>query len=637
VAVAQRGRAAVVGSITLAIGVVSPSDVAAEHRLPYRSSIGDAWVGVPNEGRKRAERSPIPQAYSAVWPLAMLREIDPGIAAQQRLALGDFVLDLARGELLDAQGHPADLRAQALRVLLVLGERAGQVVGKDELLRAVWGGVVVTEDSLVQAIGDIRRLLGAAGHEVLRTVPRRGYLLNLVQAADAPRAGDTSPNAPAVPAATVPSRRRGWMVAAAALGAVLLVLVATVLQRDVPAPARSLAILPFESEQPAADDAWFVDAVTSDLNTMVARWGAGLQVIGRGTMQAYKGQAADPREVGRRLGVAHVLSGRVRREGDRVRIAVELVDTQTGQVMWARPFDVDRRELPGSVGDIAGGIAKALNIELGDVVTRNGERLDRLQADADDFAMRGFSVFLKRLGPESFEQARQLFEQALARDPKSMRALAGVSLTNSMNVSFNYTNDQEGSMRRSQEALARLEAIDPQAHLTLVSRASVRLSSNDWLGQLAVAEELVRNFPNDPTSHHHRCSAMLRLGRFDEAIPACERAIRISPNESRTPIWQGLIAMNEFMRGNYGAAAERARITATANANVPFYALLVAVALARDGRHAEAQRLADEFKARHPSFGIASIEAGWRVTNAHPGFAAGRDRIVSTARELGLR
>ena len=70
---------------------------------------------------------------------------------------------------------------------------------------------------------------------------------------------------------------------------------------------------------------------------MVARWRAAFEVIGRGTMQRYKGQAADPRDVGRDLGVAHVLSGRVRREGERVRIAVELVDAASGKVLWARP------------------------------------------------------------------------------------------------------------------------------------------------------------------------------------------------------------------------------------------------------------------------------------------------------------
>ncbi len=584
----------------------------------------------------------------------MLREPASGLSADQRLALGDFVLDLARGELLDALGRPADLRPQALRVLLVLGEGAGQVVGKDALLRRVWGEVVVTEDSLVQAIGDIRRLLGAAGHDVLRTVPRRGYLLSLVpagetattvpvaaQAEDAPVAArpEAAPQAtppPAAPAAHVTARRRrAWTAAAAAFAALLVLLAVTLLTRNAPAPL-SLAILPFESDDPAAADSWFVDAITGDLNTMVARWRSGLYVVGRGTMQAYKGKSADPRAVGRELGVAHVLTGRVRREGERVRIAVELVDAARGQVLWAQPFDVDRSELPGSVGDIAGGIAKTLNIELGDIVTRNVQRLDAEQAHGDDLAMRGWSVFLKSVGPESFEQSRLLFEQALARNPQSIRALAGVSLTNSMNVSFSYTTDKEGSMRRSQEALDRLEAIDPTAHLTLVSRASVRLSNSDWAGQLAVGEELVRHFPNDPTSYHHRCSSMLRLDRFDEAIPACDRAIRISPQESRTPIWHGLAGMNEFMRGNYAAAAERARVPATANTKLLFYPLLLAAALAHDGRRDEARQVVDEFKRRNPGMDSARAAALWNVTNADPKFVEGRDRIVATVRELGL-
>ena len=559
----------------------------------------------------------------------MQREPAPGLAAEQRLAVGDFVLDLARGELFDAKGRPAELRAQALRVLLVLGERAGQVVGKDELLRQVWGDVVVTEDSLVQAISDIRRVLGAPGPEVLRTVPRRGYLLSLVSAGEAPAAPSAAPS----------SRHRSVWWAAATAFAVLLVALALFVAtppRDAPASPRSLAILPFESDDPSAADAWFVDAISGDLNTMVARWRSGVQLIGRGTMQAYKGKGADPRAVGHELGVAHVLTGRVRREGERVRIAVELVDAGSGQVLWAQPFDVVRGELPGSVGDIAGGIAKALNIELGDVVTQNGARLNGVQADADDLAMRGWSIFLKSVGPESFEQARQLFEQALARDPRSLRALAGVSLTNSMNVSFSYTTDKEGSMRRSQEALDRLEAIDPNAHLTLVSRGSLRLSNSDWAGQLAVGEELVRHFPNDPTSYHHRCSSMLRLGRFDEAILACDRAIRISPQESRTPIWHGLAGMNEFMRGNYAAAAERARVPATANTKLTFYPLLLAAALAHDGRRDEARQVVDEFVRRNPGFDGARAARLWSITNADPKFVEGVDRIVTAVRELGL-
>ena len=107
----------------------------------------------------------------------MQRDAGPDLRPLQRLAWPGFVLDLGAGELLAADGRPTELRAQALKVLLILGERAGQVVGKDELMRRVWGDVIVTEDSLVQAIGDIRRVLGDQAHDRIRTVPRRGYLL----------------------------------------------------------------------------------------------------------------------------------------------------------------------------------------------------------------------------------------------------------------------------------------------------------------------------------------------------------------------------------------------------------------------------------------------------------------------------
>jgi TolB-like protein/DNA-binding winged helix-turn-helix (wHTH) protein/tetratricopeptide (TPR) repeat protein len=565
------------------------------------------------------------------------------------------VLDFARSELVDAEGRPVELRAQALQLLLVLGERAGQLVGKEELLRLIWGDVIVTEDSLVQAVGDIRRALGDADHRVVRTLPRRGYLLHpqptarVPVAASATPPADTGPgppgDAPAARREAVPlgaSRWRAWAAALCALAVVLAVVVAGLLPREAPISQRSLAILPFESDDPAAADAWFVDAITADLQTIVARWKSGLKVIGRGTMQRYKGQHADPRMVGGELGVAHVLSGRVRRDGTRVHIAVEMVETAGGRVVWTQPFDIDRSELPGSIGDIAGGIGKALAIELGDIVTDRGRRLDTAQADADDIAMRAWSVHLKGVGPDNFDQARQLFEQAIARDPRSVRGLAGVSITNSMSVAFTWAKDPQAAMRRSQEALDRLEAIDAHAHMTLLARGSHLLSSGDWAGQFAVSEELIRNFPNDPTSYHHRCSSLLRLGRFDEAIPACERAIRISPNESRTPIWNGLIGMNEFMRGNYKAAAERARVPATANAKVAFYALLMAVALARDGQGDEARRAFDEFRERNPSWDSRRIVRGWLIvddpaaSSADPKFVAGLQRIIATAGELGL-
>src|SRR5215208_3689194 len=97
--------------------------------------------------------------------------------AANRLRLGEFVLDLMAGELFTAGGELAGLRRQALDVLLALGRRPGEVVGKDELMQLVWPNVVVGEGSLTQAIADIRRVLGDSEHRVIRNVARRGYML----------------------------------------------------------------------------------------------------------------------------------------------------------------------------------------------------------------------------------------------------------------------------------------------------------------------------------------------------------------------------------------------------------------------------------------------------------------------------
>jgi DNA-binding winged helix-turn-helix (wHTH) protein len=93
------------------------------------------------------------------------------------LTLNNVIADFGAGALYDRSGTPIPLRPQAFAVLRCLAERPGRLVSKDELMAAVWPVVAVTDDSLVQAIGDIRRAIGDEAHAVIRTVPRRGYRL----------------------------------------------------------------------------------------------------------------------------------------------------------------------------------------------------------------------------------------------------------------------------------------------------------------------------------------------------------------------------------------------------------------------------------------------------------------------------
>lgn len=615
----------------------------------------------------------------------MQRDPTTEVRQSARLTLERFVLDLTRGELLDAHGEPSALRPQALALLCVLGERAGEVVSKDELMRRVWGNVIVTEDSLVQAVGDIRRLFGESGHRVVRTVPRRGYVLQaelaprstaVPGAVAAPSKNDTfkatqpaatNPTALAQPfpaprvsgAVTHPvasSRDPAgrWLMRASGLVLLLLLMaiaagLALRWPPAAPPPLRSLAILPFETEGlPAADD-WLAAAITADLSSHAARWGE-VMVIGFGTMRAYLGKAADARTVASELGVQYVLTGRLRREPaataadlgpagdaqpDRVRLAVQLIDATSGAAAWTQLIDVERADLPGSIGDLAGGLARALMVEWGLAIGERRARLAPQEVEAEDLAMQGFGVYLRGVGPNHFAQALLLFEQALAKDPGSRRALAGVSMAHGMSLLFGWAPDRTVAVARAEQTLARLEAMDPQGHLTLLSRATLTNFRNDWTGLLALGDTLAREFPNEPTSHHHRCSALLRMGRFDESIRACERALRISPRDSRAPIWNGLIGMCEYMRGRPEAAAARARSMVLGNPRVPFYSLLLAAALTDSGRQAEARQAIDVLRERHPDFTTAHAAALWPA--GHASFIAGRDRILARARTLGVQ
>src|SRR5215475_13172821 len=138
-----------------------------------------------------------------MWDQSMnevLQTVGPrGLDAADRLDLADLTLDLRREELRDATGARIELRNRSFSILRHLATNADRVVTKDELLEANWPGVTVTEDSLTQCISEIRRALGQAGRELIRTVPRRGYIVILPERSTAPAQPLAAPDAATSP------------------------------------------------------------------------------------------------------------------------------------------------------------------------------------------------------------------------------------------------------------------------------------------------------------------------------------------------------------------------------------------------------------------------------------------------------
>ncbi len=573
-----------------------------------------------------------------------------GRSATGRLTVAGFTLDLNESELLNPQNQPAALRRQALDVLLVLGRHVGRVVPKDALMREVWPGVVVGDDSLVQAIAEIRRVLGDADHRLVRTVARRGYMLVVPPGTGA---GARALEVPVHSGSSRPVRARSLVLALIA-ASVVAVFSAWLLQGqpDERSPARSsdaperapraaapgvaalgtsLIVLPLESAE--GEPAWFADSVTTDLTTSLAQIGD-LLVIGRGTARSFQGKSVDPRDVARDLGVRYVVRGSVRRDGGRVRMDLSMVDGATGGLTWSQTLDIDRADLANSVDDVTGQLARALTVALFKAEGRRTERLKPEEAAADDLAMRGFGVYMSRVAPENFSEARGLFEQALAKDPNCFRALAGLSMASSFGAIMGWVPDRQAAARVAEETLARLEHIDAQRHLTLLSRASLANMKGDWQGLLLIGDTLVERFPNEPTSHHHRCSALQNLGRFEQSLPACQRAIRISPRDSRTAIWYGLMSMDYYMLGRYSDSVLHARRAITANAKLSGYWMVLAAALAHDQRRDEGEAVLKVFLQEHPGFESARIREMFRGVGAD--YGRGLTDMIATLKKMGL-
>ena len=218
-----------------------------------------------------------------------------------------FTLDLDQFCLQGPSG-PTDLRRKSFEVLRYLVEHAGQVVTKEEMLYSVWPDVTVSDKSLTQCISEVRRAINDTDQRIIKTIPRRGYLMDV-----AVSAGDA--------AAAQPSQATTSSAEASSAHA--------------PPDKPSIAVLPFENMSGDPEQEYFADGIVEDIITALSRFKS-LFVIARNSSFTFKGRAVDIKEVGRRLGVRYVLEGSVRKASGKVRIAGQLIDAVTGAGLYGR-------------------------------------------------------------------------------------------------------------------------------------------------------------------------------------------------------------------------------------------------------------------------------------------------------------
>lgn len=273
------------------------------------------------------------------------------------LRIGDWFVNPASGEI--ARGDERiRLEARTMRLLLCLAETPGEVVSIDSLLSQVWSGVVVTPDSVYQAVAALRRLLGddAKQPAYIVTVPRLGYRLV------APV--ESQVDAPPAPSSTRPNSRiyaALAVVIALAVGAITYYVVAGRDATKVAAAGpKTVAVLPFLDLTDDMNEEPFADGMTEELIHKLSKV-QGLRVPAPTASFYFKGKQLPLAEIARSLHVTYVLDGSVRKSGDTLRVSARLLRADDGYVVWSETYDRPFDDKLMVQDDIAGEVTSALS------------------------------------------------------------------------------------------------------------------------------------------------------------------------------------------------------------------------------------------------------------------------------------
>jgi transcriptional activator of cad operon len=287
------------------------------------------------------------------------------------LRIGAWRVNPGSGQI-SREGETVRVEARTMRLLVCLAEHAGQVVSIDDLLEQVWTGVIVTPDSVYQAITSLRRLLGDDPRQpsYIATVPRLGYRM-VATVSPWVEQPMISPPVPERGAIAGQQGSKNWPLLVAGI-AIPLILAAAFLvygrfgstahSRAAPAvPAQtSIAVLPFlDLTSESMDQEYFADGMTEELIDRLSKI-PGLRVPPPTSSFYFKGKKLSIAEIAKSLGVAYVLDGSLRKSGSTLRVAARLVRADNGFVVWSETYDRRLDDTLKVQDDIAGEVTKAL-------------------------------------------------------------------------------------------------------------------------------------------------------------------------------------------------------------------------------------------------------------------------------------
>ncbi len=441
----------------------------------------------------------------------------------------DCEIDTARLEL-RREGKVQPIEPQVLSLLIYLIEHRRRVVARGELFDTIWQGRVVADAALYGAIKSARAAIGDQGpaQAVIRTVSRRGYQF----VAEVGEGGEAVVSENRAPSFVSTVRLRFWVGGATTIAALVLALV---LWSHVPVSASlhpalqvpSIAVLPFVNMGSGEDAERFADGLTEELTDQLSQI-SGVRVAGRTSAFRFKGRNEDLRTIAKALAVSSILEGSVRRNGDRLRITAQLIDSN-GKHIWSRTYEGDRSDTFSIQNDVAKSVAAAFSVAVNADSSAAGQGGTTDQEAHDAYlSARAAMIDPGLASAEDVRYALRQLEHAVALDPNFALAWTWLSMTYMKSDAL----PEKGTLEfktRARQAASRARQLAPDSPWVLAAEALVAMQDLRWgeADQLLARARARASATEDPWT----CSGCLYIlvGEPREALKHFRRARLVEP------------------------------------------------------------------------------------------------------------
>lgn len=455
-----------------------------------------------------------------------------------------YELDLGTYELRKS-GRAIRLEKSPMELLVLLAEKRGQLVTREEIIHRLWGDNVFvdTRQGINTAIYKLRTALrDDPDHpRFLQTVSGRGYRLISHDASAAEEHATIAPESVQIKTVeeSSDSKRKNWKLLIALLATFVAAVVGAVLGwrfhvfRPPPdsGSITSIAVLPLANLSGDPQQEYFADGMTDELITDLAKISA-FRVISRTSVMRYKHARLPLPQIGRELNVDTVLEGSVVRSGNRVRITAQLVETSTDRHLWAENYERNLSDVLSLQDDIARTIATQVQAKLAPGEEARLALARTVNPEAYDLYLRGRYLSGMR-GENDLDDSVAYFEQAISLDSNFAPAYASIAQSYGLLGNNGAAAPQDAYPKDKAAALKALE-LDPDLGDAHVALAEV-LNDYEW-NWPAAEEEYKRAIvlePNNSTAHHWYAMALAWMGRSQEALAEIKQARQLDPLSTR--------------------------------------------------------------------------------------------------------